>query len=809
MAEIRCPMCGKPNPPDLEVCQYCGARLVPLISETPPQEQPGTPPEESIPEEALIHPKEGTPDWLSDLRQEGGEEDSSAGVQEEESELPQQPSFDSEESSDWLSRLGEQAESSPGTESPDSISDLDWSAEYQSSGEEEAPDWLSGLRPRGEEVPEGEWEAEGESGLEADESDWLQRIHQGEEQPVSQDAEEEQEEQGAEKDAGLPADLGAEEPFSEYEKDLDWLGAPEQEAGSENEPEELPDWLRQAAPFEEEPEPEPAAEGELPDWLAELSEEPSSGSEAPMEWQMETTPDEEEPAPEPTAAQEELPDWLAESSEGPSLETETPPDWLVEAEQTEGEPPLEPVTAEEGQAVPEWLSSEESEPLRHLVEDVEEGDLQAAEIAPLEPVEEEDLSGILSEELPVDWLSAEPAEEEQGEGEEAEPELVQAEIPSWLEAMRPIEDAAPSIPVEEEDEERVESAGPLAGLSGVLSAEPEVAKVQKPPTYSIKLQVSESQRARVDVLRNMLAEEGKPQPIARPAVISSQHILRWAIALVLFLAVLWPVITGSQQAPLPTYSPGTAAVNQVINQLPGQARVLISFDFEPALSGEMDAAASAVVDHLMLRGAYLTLVSTSPTGPIVAERFLAVTQSDHNYASDEQYVNLGYIPGGAAGLLSFAESPQRILPYSLDGMAAWEGQDRPALPPLQGIQRLSDFSLVMVITANPTIARTWVEQVQPFLDGEASPTPLVMVLSAQAGPLVQPYYQANPRQIQGLVTGLRDGAAYANLTGRSGLPRKYWDAFSVGLLVAGVLITIGGMANIALVVLARLRKSEG
>jgi hypothetical protein len=74
---------------------------------------------------------------------------------------------------------------------------------------------------------------------------------------------------------------------------------------------------------------------------------------------------------------------------------------------------------------------------------------------------------------------------------------------------------------------------------------------------------------------------------------------------------------------------------------------------------------------------------------------------------------------------------------------------------------------------------------------------------------VQPYYQANPRQIQGLVTGLRDGAAYANLTGRSGLPRKYWDAFSVGLVVAGVLITIGGMASIALLMLSRYRKSEG
>ena len=27
MAEVRCPMCGKNNPADLEVCQYCQARV--------------------------------------------------------------------------------------------------------------------------------------------------------------------------------------------------------------------------------------------------------------------------------------------------------------------------------------------------------------------------------------------------------------------------------------------------------------------------------------------------------------------------------------------------------------------------------------------------------------------------------------------------------------------------------------------------------------------------------------------------------------------------------------------------------------
>jgi hypothetical protein len=35
MAAVRCPMCGKVNPPELEECQFCGARIKPILSSTP------------------------------------------------------------------------------------------------------------------------------------------------------------------------------------------------------------------------------------------------------------------------------------------------------------------------------------------------------------------------------------------------------------------------------------------------------------------------------------------------------------------------------------------------------------------------------------------------------------------------------------------------------------------------------------------------------------------------------------------------------------------------------------------------------
>ncbi len=38
MADVRCPMCGKPNPEELELCQFCQARIKPLEGRSPAEE---------------------------------------------------------------------------------------------------------------------------------------------------------------------------------------------------------------------------------------------------------------------------------------------------------------------------------------------------------------------------------------------------------------------------------------------------------------------------------------------------------------------------------------------------------------------------------------------------------------------------------------------------------------------------------------------------------------------------------------------------------------------------------------------------
>jgi hypothetical protein len=245
-----------------------------------------------------------------------------------------------------------------------------------------------------------------------------------------------------------------------------------------------------------------------------------------------------------------------------------------------------------------------------------------------------------------------------------------------------------------------------------------------------------------------------------------------------------------------------------IDALPPGAQVLVAFEYQPGFSGEMEATAYAVVDHLLLRGVNLSLVSTQPTGPDLAERFLNSRMEHHPYVVQQQFSNLGYISGGAAGLLNFAANPRTAVTVLDDnGFSLWDQ------PPLNAIQNIRNYAMVMVITDDPDVARSWVEQVQPSLDPDknGTGTPMVMVVSAQAEPLVYPFYQSNPKQVAGIVSGVVGGAYYENvtgITGNQGVAENYWFAYNIALLIAIVLI--GGISLINLFgVLVRSRTNLG
>ncbi|MEW6092946.1 MAG: hypothetical protein AB1531_03170 [Chloroflexota bacterium] len=766
MADLRCSKCGEPNPEGLETCQNCGASLLPPPASTPLDSQPihaGEKPTKKATSEfekvklagvGPIHageqptPKDtgelerALPSWLQSLRK-GGKEASAESPADTSPDLdlpaePQssQPAEASGESLDWLAGLGSAA----------------------TEDEEEVPDWLAGLHLEPDILP-----APPEASLPSQAG----KVPPEEEQPPAAAT-------VSSRGESLPGWLeslkpkpAVEEPPAGEEKPPEWLsglpGTPEEPSPAA--PSVEPDWLsklkgKAVAPEET---PPPSASGaEVPDWLSGLETE--VGAAASSVFSSELPPKQESSA--------EVPDWLAQLKSDIKAASEAE----KHAEEFEQAAEMPPVGKKE--ELPDWLAG------------VERPTTPAAG-APALVMSDEGASSAepgqaaFSLETP-DWLSK--LRPDRGtespplvpQEEEVEPEnLETAELPSWVQAMRPVEaviaEAQPAAP---DEVGAAEGSGPLAGLRGVLPAGQGLGSMRKPPVYAIKLQVTDNQQRYAAQLEKMILEEGQVKGRKR-ARSTSTMAWRLVISIVLFAAILIPLVTGQQFTPdLEGYPSEWANTGVLLNQFPTDAPMLMVFDYDPAFSGELAASAATVIDRVLFLGTRLTLVSTIPTGPALAEQFLESTQAYH-LDTGLQYTNLGYLAGGPAGVLSFATDPIATAQLTVNGDPAWE------TPALQGITRLSDFAALIILTDNAETGRTWIEQTHSSIGN----TPILMIISAQAEPMIRPYYDSG--QIQGLVTGLVGGKAYEKNYATPGLARRYWDSFGLGTLVAVVMIASG------------------
>jgi hypothetical protein len=702
-------------------------------------------------------PEEELPDWLKGMQSEEDRAD-----HERDDFLPDEGG---EDKPDWLETQPFKSEPSPiqGDEE-----------------EEEVPDWLasireseSALKKEIEGIPESKEE-------EDDEPDWLINLREQQAQEMGDQAPDEETGAGGDLISRIQSlQEGEGAPQEEDEAEIpagDWVSGLEDESASDQDmpwdfdsqeaDEGAPDWLEgtggEGAKLG----------GDVPDWLHEAVDEASSPQPAFTE---ETTEWEQEKDSAAAGVESEYPDLPGDPGE---VEM---PSWLaslqdsVDDEATEAAPTpsdaLDPSSPDEEEGfileptdLPDWL--DEVEPSDYAV------------------VEEESIV----EETPV--------AEEDVEAEEVD--IAPAELPSWLQAMRPVEGISTSAPWQGPRPGEGEMVGPLAGLSDVLPAEPGIVHFGTSSPPSQDLDLPQTHKVYAELLQSMIASEEDTPPVQRRRVALPQQILRWAIAIILYAVVLLPIIWGSQLVMLPSTQdipPENLAVASLVNDLQENAPVLVAFEYQPGLSGEMTTASAAVIDHLLNQGAIPVIISTHPTGPGLVENFLQNTQSQHYLITSGGYINLGYISGGTAALLNFATDPRAAVPLQLnDGSSRWDQ------PPLANIRSIRDFALVLVITDDSDTARGWIEQVQPILVDPNNPavkTFLAMVVSAQAEPLVYPYYLTAPKQVDGLVSGVRGGAYYENTINQNILARDYWDAFSAGLSITILVILFGGLFNLA------------
>lgn len=596
--------------------------------------------------------------------------------------------------------------------------------------EENLPDWLKELRRRQRESQRGEAPEPGEGA-----------------EPSPPEA--------GEPEATEPTDPALEGPPSP-DSEPDWLQEirrrHQKEGGAQAEDEEGDADISDTQPNV------PIQPGEIPGWEEDFLPEET----APIGWDAEPLirdPDEEEPQESAPAEEPAVPDRLQDPEDG-------------------------------GEA---WMEGAEPYSEEYLPEPPEASEEESEDDAALRPASEAPVPG-KTQDLP-EWLlqDGEPAGEESTRPGSRRPfegmdtgELRPAEMPSWLQALRPPGEGVEASSSRELLPEQ-QGVGPLAGLKNVLPAEPEVVRIGTPAALSGRLEVSETQAGHAATLRRLIVDEGRPKEDFSKQVARPSRLLNLAIAAVLLIATAIPVFTGSSSVSYPDASahPEALPLLEAVDALPGDAAVLVAFDVEPALYGELQAPATQVLEHLLARQAHLVFISTQPTGPALAERLLAENLSAEPLVATGSYVNLGYLSGGMAALRAFAADPRAATTPSaglLDD--PWEN------PALEAIAALDDFGMVLVISSESEEARAWIEQSsQEFTGG------LYMVASAQVAPLMRPYLDSHPQTLRGLVAGLGGAAYYELLRDQAGRADLHWDAYSYGLGAIVLAILLGGLYN--------------
>ncbi len=781
MAEqITCPVCGASNSADQEFCQRCKSPLKPSAGSPI---QPGQMPTKK--NTAELEPI--LPQWLRDARDEArktAQDQASQSAQESDSlSLPTTPS------QDFLAGLQSQ----------------------KGDDEEETPDWLASIT--------GAKPTPKKNDNESTDVRWVELGKPDEFMPQDEET------------SSAPTAQEPAEPAQEGELPP-WL-ADIQQPAEQGGVDELTSWLRQAdsqapqaSPFTEEAsesadEALPSSSEPLPDWLKSLQADQAAAEES----QQTAAPEQIESdsdwlnklqspgqaAPPPTST--ETPSWLKEDTTPAERKLSETPAWLRSSEaSTDDEEQAD--EAEPAADLPDWLKAAapqssifEEEPAAPKASGTDMPDwlnaLQAEAGKTPEPEKPEEAPAFTSESLAgenanalftemPDWLSNTGEEagapETPSKQQEAE-SIAPGDLPSWVQAMRPVESSLLQSETGSKRDQTLETSGALAGLQGVLPAVPGIGPTSKPKAYSITLNATEEQLAQSTLLEQILAAETAPEPIASFAPLGTQRWLRWALAILLLVILVGAFFLQPGAYALPTGETSDLRDARLIMEAlaPG-APILVVVDYEPALSGEMEAVAAPLLEHgIILKQPVLAFISTSPTGGSLAEHLMSGPLKDRGYQPGTQYLNLGYLPGGLSGVRAFAQDPRAAAQFDMDMNPAWNN------PPLQEISSLSQFAAMIVITDNAESARTWIEQTAD----KRPTTPIIVVSSAQATPMIQPYYDS--RQVSAIVSGLHGGSIVAQSNGDlPSLAKYYWNAFSLGLLLAVVLIVIGALWNFGL-----------
>ncbi len=197
--------------------------------------------------------------------------------------------------------------------------------------------------------------------------------------------------------------------------------------------------------------------------------------------------------------------------------------------------------------------------------------------------------------------------------------------------------------------------------------------------------------------------------------------------------------------PVPPTSP-VKNIFDKIESLPEGSHLLLSFDYDPSSKEELQPMALALLHHAFQKGLKVIGMTNNPGGTGLAEQALNSMASIYQKKYSEDYVFLGFKPGGASLIINMGEDLHTAF------LKDFYGNDTTTIPALEGVESLRDIDYLIDLAAGATI-EIWIafgKEKYLFEMGAGC--------TAVIGPDMYPFLDSG--QINGLLAGLKGAAEY-------------------------------------------------
>lgn len=424
---------------------------------------------------------------------------------------------------------------------------------------------------------------------------------------------------------------------------------------------------------------------------------------------------------------------------------------------------------ETAEGVPEWLQK-----IRELHPEVEGEETQPIESEPHEegspsegvaaPRAGESEEASREETQPVEEATAPTSEAEAAQPEETVPTEPQQDLSAeqpeeHAEAGAESQTTAPGP--EQEAAEILEPIVTELGMQPEVSAPPEESETAEEQSIAQDLLLLRNQKERAEVLRNLIAEEGKAFPPAHKPKSPHKSWYRLVIGLIMLAALIGTLLFVPSPSPKERAAPAhVIALLDALQALGAGDKVLVVLDYQPATSRELESMAAPVLQFIAERGVTWQLLVTQPSGLWLAQE-LAST------AGITSIPEAVYLPGGNLGVFALAVD---------------QDQSMPLLP--SGLSALNDYRAILLLEDSGSQFQVWMEQAAPWL-GKGR---FLALVANQDAAMVLPYYDSG--QVSGYAAGTQEGALMAQLLGQQPMHLPHERALQVGLIIMMVILIL-------------------